>query len=191
MTALSSSSEDDADKLTNANSDFSLSTYEFGMDNCATHHICVVKNLFVTLRDISSHVHVNGISGSSTAKGIGTIRFHIMDTKGHDHLITLDNVIYLPGAAKNLVSVSQWARDKQDNAGIMSRGTFSHFLWNNDEHQAIIDHPPDCPIPLMSVTTPGEDQFSAFLASQSGSLIDDGSTLHLSLIHISAPTSPY
>ena len=173
IAVLSSSSEDNKDKFTNANSDFSLGTYEFGMDNCATHHICGDRNLFTILNDLPNTVHVNGISGSSMAKGIGTIRFHIMDTKGHDHLVVLDNVIYLPGAAKNLISVSQWAKDKADNAGIMSRGTFSRFLWENDEHEAIIDHPPDCPIPLMSVTTPGENQFSAFLASQSASLIDN------------------
>ena len=125
---LSSSSEDNKDKFTNANSDFSLGTYEFGMDNCATHHICGDRNLFTILNVLPNTVHVNGISGSSMAKGIGTIRFHIMDTKGHDHLVVLDTVIYLPGAAKNLISVSQWAKDKEDNAGIMSRGTFSRFL---------------------------------------------------------------
>ena len=38
---LSHSSDNHGYKLTNANSNFSLgSTYEFGMDNCATHHIC-------------------------------------------------------------------------------------------------------------------------------------------------------
>ena len=105
--ALSSTSENYKDKFTNDDSDFSLGTYEFGMDNCATHHICGDRNLFFSMNDLPGDVHVNGISGSSVAEGIGTIRFHIMDTKGHDHLIALDNVIYLPGAAKNLISISQ------------------------------------------------------------------------------------
>ena len=178
--ALSSSSDDYRDRYTNADSDFSLGTYEFGMDNCATHHICGDKNLFMSMSDLPNDVHVNGISGSSMAKGIGTVRFHIMDTEGHDHLIVLDNVIYLPGAAKNLISISQWAKDKGDNAGIMSRGTFSYFMWNDDAHQTVIGHPPDCPIPLMSVTTPGENRFSAFLASQSASLIDNDNTSMIS-----------
>ena len=172
--ALSSTSNDHRDKYTNADSDFSLGTYEFGMDNCATHYICGDRNLFVSIDDLFYDVRVNGISGSYVAKGIATIRFHVMDTKGHDHLIVLDNVIYLPGAAKNLISISQWAKDKGDNAEIMSRGTFSYFMWNDDAHEVAIDHPPDCPIPLMSLTTPGENQFSAFLTSQSASMIDDG-----------------
>ena len=108
---LSRSPENYGDNLTNTNLDFSLGTYEFGRDNCATHHICGDRNLFTTLNDLPNDVHVNGISGSSMAKSIGSIRFHIMDTKGHDHLIVLDNVIYLPSAAKNLISVSQWAKD--------------------------------------------------------------------------------
>ena len=103
---LSSSSEHNEDKLTNTNSDFSLGTYEFGMDNCATHHICGDRHMFTILNDLPNAVHVNGISGSSMAKGIGSVRFHIMDIKEHDHLVVLDNVIYLPGAAKNLISVS-------------------------------------------------------------------------------------
>ena len=147
--ALSSSVMDGTDKITNSNSDFSLETYHFGLDNCATHHICGDKNLFVKLEDISSGIHVNGIAGSSAAKGIGTIRFHILDVDGKDHIITLDNVIYLPGAAKNLISISQWAKDKEDDAGIMTRGTYSTFMWDHDSHQTVVEHPPDCPIPSM------------------------------------------
>ena len=36
----------DADGITNSNMDFSISNTQFGMDNCATHHICGNKNLW-------------------------------------------------------------------------------------------------------------------------------------------------
>ena len=51
----------------------------------------------------------------------------MMDTKENDYEITLDNAIYLLGSANNLISVSQWARHRDDN-GVMSRGNFSYFI---------------------------------------------------------------
>ena len=56
------------------------------------------------------------------AEGIGTIEFVIVDDNKEELKIRLENVIYLPQATKNLISISQWAKDKRDNCGVLSRG---------------------------------------------------------------------
>ena len=101
--------------------DMSSGNTEFGTDNCATHHICHEKLLFVgEIRPISN-IGVKGIAGSAKAEGIGTIEFVILDDNKEEHKIRLENVIYLPQAAKNLISISQWSKDKKDNCGVLSR----------------------------------------------------------------------
>ena len=52
---------------------------EFGTDNCATQHICGLEDLFIHMREPASPIGVKGISGVSTAKGIGSIRFTLKD----------------------------------------------------------------------------------------------------------------
>ena len=59
--------------------DFDSDDVEFGADNCATHHICSVKSLFISLDDTCVPVTVKGISGASRAEGIGTISFKMTD----------------------------------------------------------------------------------------------------------------
>ena len=100
---------------------------EFGADNCATHHICADKTLFVGDVTLLDGVGVRGINGTSMAKEIGTIKFEMKDDDGKSHTITLENVLYLPEASKNLISISQWSEQKKDNCGIMSRGEYSLF----------------------------------------------------------------
>ena len=128
---------------------FDANAIEFGTDNCATHHICWDKSLFVGDILPAPDIGVKGVSGSTQAGGQGTIEFIMTDEKGEDHKIRLENVIYLPEAAKNLISISQWDRDRKDGCGIMSRGTYSIFMWNQDSNCKLIPHCPQCPIPLM------------------------------------------
>ena len=78
----------------------------FGVDNCATHHICSEKSLFIGVIRPCTNIGVRGISGSAIAEGIGTIAFTLTDSKGQKHHIEIENVIYLPSAAKNLIPVS-------------------------------------------------------------------------------------
>ena len=54
---------------------------EFGVDNCATHHICSKKELFVGEINTSTNIGVKGISGSSREIGLGTIPFTIKGDK--------------------------------------------------------------------------------------------------------------
>ena len=80
---------------------------EFGTDNCATRHICYQEELYIgEIREIGN-VGVKGISGSAVAAGIGTVQFTIKDSKGEQKVVTLENVMYLPQASKNLISIAQ------------------------------------------------------------------------------------
>ena len=81
-------------------------------------------------------------------------------------------MIYLPDYPKNLISITRWSEDRDDNCGIFSRGKYSIFLWNDDRSKKVIYHPPDCPIPLMSVNEGEIDQCNAFLASDICPYID-------------------
>ena len=131
--------------------DFGDNEIEFGTDNCATHHICAEKSLFVGDITPLASVGVRGINGVSLAEGIGTVRFDVKDDDGKVHEITLHNVLYLPDASKNLISISQWSEEKQDNCGIISRGDHSLFMWDHDQNTKSILHRDSCKIPLMRV----------------------------------------
>ena len=131
--------------------DFDENPVEFGIDNCATHHICSNKSLFHDGMKSLMSVGVRDINGVAQADGVGTINFTITDNNDIDHSITLDNVIYLPSASKNLISISQWSKDKGDNCAVMSRGNYSNFYWGDDSFNKSILHRPSCRIPLMRV----------------------------------------
>ena len=68
-----------------------------------------------------TNISVRGVARSAIAEGIGTIAFTLTDSKDQKHHIEIENVIYLPSAAKNLISVSQWSAGKQDDAGVASK----------------------------------------------------------------------
>ena len=145
----------------------------FGTDNCTTHHICSDLRLFVktTYREVEK-LGVQGISGSAIAEGIGTIKFMITDNSGKKHEITLDNVIHLPEASKNLISIAQWSKDKNDDCGIFSRGERSLFMWGNDSKTRLIHHNPTCCITLLPINK-GDNNFNNFLRTHSDDLVDN------------------
>ena len=161
----------DGDKIWDM--DFDSDDVEFGADNCATHHICAIKSLFIDLNDTQIPVTIKGIAGASKAEGIGTIKFRMTDDTGKSHAIQLRNVIYLPDAAKNLISISQWDEDNKDNCGINSRGTFSVFYWGNDQYKKTIHHPPKCKIPLLTVNERSKETLAMYFQSNSRNLIDE------------------
>ena len=70
------------DDNTNTPFTFDLKPTEFGTDNCATHHICFQRDLFVAIMGPESSIGVRGVSGSSTAEGIGTVKFRLKDGDG-------------------------------------------------------------------------------------------------------------
>ena len=77
-------------------------------------------------------IGVKGINSVTLAEGIGSVRFELEDDDGKAHEIVLKNVLYLPEASKNLISILQSSDERNDNCGIMPRGNHFLFMWNND-----------------------------------------------------------
>ena len=125
-TSYSSSDTSPSNKPT---SYFDLDPITFGVDNCATHHVCAEKSFFTSDMSPLPNTGVRGIAGTLPAEGIGTISITIKDDNGNTHRVDLSKVIFPPSAAQNLISVSQWSRDRNDNCAVTSRGTFSVFCW--------------------------------------------------------------
>ena len=78
---------------------------KFGLDNCATHHVCTDINMFVGDIINTTNVGIRGVGGISAATGIGTIQFDIINSIDNSETITLENIIYLPECPKNLKSI--------------------------------------------------------------------------------------
>ena len=150
---------------------FDATPTEFGTDNCATNHVCSDRKLFSSLQLPKTSIGVRGVSGSSEASGVGTVKFKLSDDNGTPHDITLNNVIFLPGAAKNLISVTQWSSDNHDDCNVTSHGTHSIFKWDHDKYSKTIHHPPECPIPLMPVNE-HNNAFTLFTEKHAQSFID-------------------
>ena len=156
---------------------FGNKTYEFALDNCATHHVCTFLDLFVGPLRKAPNIGIRGINGIAQAQGLGSINITVRNSEGIDENITLHNVIYLPQASKSLISISKWAHDNKDDCGIFSRETFSIFLWNNDTSQRLVPHPPNCKIPVLPVNEGGPDDYSSFLSTHSPTFCDNISFL--------------
>ena len=171
VVALSNATDDD--ELT-VNFAASNEPTEFGLDNCATHHICTNKRLFTNIIIPKKEIGVNGVTGSLTAEGIGTVQFRMQDDNEKQHLITLDNVILLPAAPKNLISISRWSKDVGDDCAVTSRGSYSVFQWGNDRYKKTVHHPPDCEIPLMHVNeSEGDEALLMFVQDNKRKFIDE------------------
>ena len=149
--AFTHSTNSTTDDQQNANFSASKEPMQFGLDNCATHHICTNKALFSEIKIPEREIGVQGVAGSLAAEGIGTIAFNITDDNGKLHAIVLQNVILLPSAPKNLISVSRWSKDACDDCTITSGGEYSVFRWGNERFKKTVHHPPECSIPLMQV----------------------------------------
>ena len=80
---------------------------QFGINNCATHHIWSTKELIVGEIITYTNIGVKEISESSLATDIETTRFTIKDDENKIHDIKLKNVFYLLEAAKNFISIAQ------------------------------------------------------------------------------------
>ena len=117
------------------------------------------------------NIRVKWVSGIATTAGLGKIRFTITSKTWEHKEITLDNVIYLPESPKNLISISRWSRDRGDDCGILSRGEYSMFLWDNDESQKLIHHSYEWPIPIMTVNE-GDDPVQTFISGSEDAFID-------------------
>ena len=87
-------------------------TAEYGTDNCATHHVCDQRELFTEMGEPLTPIGIRGVTRTTNASGVGTVQFKLKDDDGKQHNIILKDVIFLPNAAKNLISIAQWSTDK-------------------------------------------------------------------------------
>eukprot|EP00957_Ditylum_brightwellii_P129629 9888808-Ditylum_brightwellii.AAC.1 len=108
---------------------------EFGLDNCCMSHICNQRELFSAMRELPQGVGILGVVGIRKPEGIGTVVFQIINSKAEVKDIKLENDHYIPNVPKNLISISQWSREREDNCGVFSGGTYSIFLWEKDTCQ--------------------------------------------------------
>eukprot|EP00957_Ditylum_brightwellii_P192891 14686872-Ditylum_brightwellii.AAC.1 len=84
-----------------------LMVIEFGLDNCCTNHVCFHERPFKEMREAPYGVEIPSIGGVRKPEGIGTVVFQLTDIMGDVHQIELENVLYIPDAAKNLISITQ------------------------------------------------------------------------------------
>eukprot|EP00957_Ditylum_brightwellii_P043223 3275593-Ditylum_brightwellii.AAC.3 len=140
-----------------------LMRLKFGIDNCCTNHICKHKKLFEEMWEVPEGIGILGIGGVKKPAGIGTIVFQIADSMGRDSTIELENVLYIPDAPNNLIFITQWSEERQDNCGILSRGTYSIFMWKKDALHKLISHPISCKIPMMPVNEVESNEMQEFL----------------------------
>ena len=62
---------------------------KFGMDNCATHHVCTDINMFIGEITKITNIGIRGVGGVAAATGIGTIQFNLLNSNGQSETITL------------------------------------------------------------------------------------------------------
>lgn len=78
----------------------------WGLDSQASRHICRDKRLFISLK-ADSQVVVCANGEEMTAAGRGDVRLHWQDTDDSIHTIKVTNVLWIPKADGNLLSLGQ------------------------------------------------------------------------------------
>eukprot|EP00957_Ditylum_brightwellii_P145058 11048066-Ditylum_brightwellii.AAC.1 len=84
-----------------------LMAIEFELDNCCTNYMCCHKWLLKEMRLAPEENGILSIGGVQKPEGIGIVVFQLTDSMGKVHHIKLENVLYIPDAPKNLISITQ------------------------------------------------------------------------------------
>ena len=69
----------------------------------------------------------------------------------------MEKVIHLLDAENNLISTSQYSRDRKDRCRKLSRGEFLDFMWDDDSKKEFIQYDPTYIIPLILVNKSDDD----------------------------------
>eukprot|EP00957_Ditylum_brightwellii_P032327 2448996-Ditylum_brightwellii.AAC.2 len=93
------------------------------------------------MREPLPAIDIIGMGSISKPSEIGTIVFTITDCKGTLHELVLENLLPIPEAPKNSISITKWLEDRNDNCGIITRGTYFTLIWEKDEFQKLVPHP--------------------------------------------------
>eukprot|EP00957_Ditylum_brightwellii_P171549 13060405-Ditylum_brightwellii.AAC.1 len=114
------------------------------------------------MRDPPPGIGVLGIGWIENPMGLETIFLKITDSTLEAKNIELENVLYIPSIPNNLISISQWSADRKDDSGILPRGSYSNFLWNNDASQKLVPHLVNCRIPMLQAHEGRETKYNRF-----------------------------
>lgn len=116
------------------------------IDNCATGHICADSSMFIgAISDVNDDTKVATIGDTMLKpKGVGTVEWCWKDVTGTSHTYRLHNVFYFPDSPVNILSLTAFAKQLDDNAGtcITTWGDHSLFLWDKGQYECTLSHPP-------------------------------------------------
>ena len=102
---------------------------KFGVDSCATTHICNDVSMFLPKSLVEANsVGAEGIGGLAKTSKRGTIKMLIEEEGGEKIPVLLENVLHVESSPKNLMSVSQWKRERDDDPLLLMRGKHFWFL---------------------------------------------------------------
>ncbi len=115
-------------------------------DNCANTHVINDETYFIpgTFKPLpTGHEGVMTIGGSDhIPQGTGDVRVYWKDDDGKEFEHILKNVLFFPHSPVNIISVSCFAQELNDEEGtwIQSKWKYSTFVWDRGKYKLTIQH---------------------------------------------------
>ena len=133
------------------------------VDNSANVHIWQQRSDFTSYSKIDDY-NVATIGGENhLAHGIGTVQMTWTDDVGHKHKYSMINVLHFPDSPVNILSVTAFANqlDDDDGTSIKTMRRHSIFEWSFGKGQRTIHHPPTNNLPQFLVNE-GYNNYALF-----------------------------
>ena len=133
---------DDIAKRSSSNCMFDTDASFVVCDNSANTHICNDKSMYAEFKETSRGM-VATIGGKlNSPAGIGTVKWKWKDDAGLVHEILLEKVLYFPNSPINIMSITELARqlDDEEGTGIDTKMKYSRFYWDNNKYSRKIFH---------------------------------------------------
>ena len=106
---------------------------------------------------------LNGINGTLPVKGVGTIKWKVLDDQGKEHDWLIKDSLYVPGLSMRLMSPQHWASQFHDNERAWCT-TFKNSVilhWNKNKFKKTIKLDGQQNVPVMK-SAGGIRNYSAF-----------------------------
>jgi hypothetical protein len=100
----------------------------FGVDSCASEHICHDKDMFSTLDSTKSRSFSVVHGETITSSGVGDVELLVETTQGKPKVLTLRNVHYIHEQSMSLISV-----DKVISGQDFDSPDFKNLTWKADD----------------------------------------------------------
>ena len=127
---------DDIAKRSSSNCMFDTDVSFVVCNNSANTHICNDKSMYAEFKETSRGM-VATIGGKlNSPAGIGTVKWKSKDDAGLVHEILLDKVLYFPNSPINIMSITEFARqlDDEERTGIDKKMKYSRFYWDDKKY---------------------------------------------------------